>query len=393
VIPDDHDPIELTRTLSKKSLYYFAKAVLNFDRMKAHLHLPFANYIQLYPWNDGPETSNRKLAWMPRKHFKSTICSVALALWLLIHDRNTTICLMSAKEDNPKKWLRQIKQIITDNGWFRKCFPEIRPGGKWDELEIEITRDKSMSGQAQASITAASLTGGQASQHYRHLILDDPINEKMAQSELAIEGARERYEYLESLLKDWYSSSFLFVGTPYGRGDPMDYAREQEVSQGLRLFWGVGALGEFDCSPIIKEEYSQCIPNVVEGEPILPTEVPQVYLDYMKRKDIETFYLQYLCKPYDLGRNGFKFDLIREYIVEPDGNLKCECHPKHKHDLQQAKVIATWDPAATEDKKNCRNAILIMAEFRCGCRFMLDEWADWVETDVATIKMAEAAIP
>jgi len=299
---------------------------------------------------------------------------------------------MSAKEVNAKKWLRQIKQIILGNGFFRKCFPEIRPGGKWDELEIEITRDVQMTGEAQASITATTLLGGQASQHWNHLILDDPVNEKMAQSEDSIENATERYEYIESLLKDWETSSFLFVGTPYGRGDPMEYAIENEVSQGHRLFWGIGAEGDFTCSKGLDEEYPWIVPKVTPGEPILPSEVPREYLEYMKKKDLETYYLQYLCKPYELGRNGFDLDLIRDYILDRDGfTLKCECHAHHHHDLRDGSVIATWDPAVTEDKKNCRNAIAIMVEFECGCRFYLDEWADWVETDKAIDKMTELA--
>lgn len=326
---------------------------------------------------------------MPREHFKSTVCSVALPLWLLIHDRNTTIALISAVDKNTKKWLRQIKHIIQYNKWFRTLFPEIRPADKWDETEIEIVRDISLSGQAQASITASSITSGQASQHYQHIILDDPVNEKVAQSEKMLETAVELYKYLESLLKDWEKSTMTLVGTPYGRGDVLEYAMEHDVRNGERLFWGIGALGEFQLSPEI-EHIKEIYPVYNEGEPIFPEECPSAKLEHLRKQDVEVFYLQYLCKPYDLGRNGFDLDLIRDIQLLEDGyTLRCDCHPTHVHDLRKASVIATWDPAATEDKKNCRAAIMVMAQFPCGCRVMLDSWLEWAEPDKQINQMVE----
>ena len=118
---------EEVRAYSKKSLFYFAATVMGFKDMTPNLHLPFCNYMQMLPWFGGPQNSRRKLGIMPREHFKSSVVSCALPLWLLIHDPNTTIALISAKDDNTKKWLRFIKSTITNNQMFRWAFPEIRP--------------------------------------------------------------------------------------------------------------------------------------------------------------------------------------------------------------------------------------------------------------------------
>ena len=107
------------RRRSKKSLFYFAKTVCGMTDLKASFHLAYANYAQLYPWNGGPPASNRKIGIMPREHFKSSIGTVAKAIWLLLHNRSWTIGIMSVKEDHPKKWLRQIKHIIEKNPIFR----------------------------------------------------------------------------------------------------------------------------------------------------------------------------------------------------------------------------------------------------------------------------------
>ena len=362
-------------------LYYFAKAVCGFGRMKEHLHLPFCNYIQLHPWNDGPERSNRKHAWMPREHFKSTICSVAFPLWLLsCHDRNATIALISAHSDNTKKWLRQIKNIIEHNGFFRWAFPEIRPGGKWDEEEIVITRDQSVSGDAQASITAYSINSGLASQHHSYIILDDPVNEQVAKSDVEMAKAVSLFVHLEEILKGWKESGFLLVDTPWGRED-VHHAALGEERRGYRLKWGIGVLGDFEISASLKSR-DELLPQVTPGKPILPTECDEDKLQHISQQPggVEKLHMQYYCKPFDSGRNGFALDLIRDFAIFPDGMLKCDCHSSHNHHLRLASVCAVSDPAYTEDKKNCESAIQIGAKFPCECRFLLAEWGGHVIT-------------
>jgi hypothetical protein len=102
-------------------------------------------------------------------------------------------------------------------------------------------------------------------------------------------------------------------------------------------------------------------------------------LQQLEAEDVEKYYLQYLCKPYDLNRNGFDLDLIRPYALLADYTIKCDCHPFHNHNLEDMRVVGTCDPAASQDKAACRSAIAIMAKASCGCRFLLDEWADRVD--------------
>ena len=371
------------RRRSKESLYYFAKSVLGFDRLTKDLHLPFSNYIQLHPWNGGEWVSLRKIAWMPREHFKSTICSVALPLWLLIHDRNLTIALISAHSDNTGKWLRQIKNIISYNGIFRWAFPEIRRGEKWDEEEIAITRDQDLSGNAQASITAYSINSGLASQHHKYIILDDPVNEQVARSPVEMESAVQLFIHLEEILRGWHESGFLMVGTPWGREDVLNEALKQE-RRGTRVKWGIGALGDFEISESLAK-HTRLIPTLVQGEPILPGECDWKKLEEIKAQDLEKYYMQYLCKPFDEGRNGFDLDLIRDYAHMPDGSFKCDCLADHYHNLSQMAVIGVADPAYTQDKKNCESAFLFVAKALCECRFILEEWGghiippDWID--------------
>ena len=381
------------RERAKKSLYYFAKAVCGKNKLAAHLHKPFANFISLHPWHDpwrgdAPWETLRKVTWLPRDHYKSTVCSEAFPLWLLIHDPNRTILLLSAKEENTAKWLSSIKSII-NSPYFRWAFGDVvarDPNGKWDQNQITIKREIAT---PQASITASSIKAGLASQHYDYIILDDPVDEQVARSAAEMETAVWLFLHLEEILKDWDTSGLLLVGTPWGREDVLAEALKHErptedaygnVVQGSRVKWGVGALGEFHISDALAHR-DELLPKVTPGKPILPSVCNERRLEEIKKQSIEKLHFQYLCKPYQEGQNGFRLNKIREFAEFPDGRIHCDCHPSHKHHLSEMAVVIVSDPAYTEDKNNCESSILVGAKAPCGCRFLLYEWGDFVTTD------------
>ena len=360
-------------------LYYFTKAILNQNKLKKHLHLPFCNSLQLHPWNGGPKYSHRTVHWMPREHFKSTCASKAFPLWLLACvDRNMTIALVSANEKNTSKWLRFIKDQVEFNGVFRALFPEIRPGDKWDQNEIIITRDRGADAQTQASITALSIGSGLASQHFDYLICDDLVNEQTvaaADSTIQMEKAINLYHALEDILQGWEDSKgFRVVGTPWGREDVIWEALKEE-KMGKRMKWGIGALGKFEVSKSYGEFLPDVTPDVTEGEPILPTECNWDKLNFLKGRNREQFQLQYLCDPYIDGHNGFDLNKIAKAAYLPDGTLQCACpeHRLHKHHIRFASTVAVSDPAYTKDKRGCESATLVGSLLPCGCRFLLEE--------------------
>jgi hypothetical protein len=282
---------------------------------------------------------------------------------------------MSAKEDHPKKWLRQIKQIIEQNPIFQSVFPEIQKDpAKWDDMEILIKRPTSLTGQAQASITAASMLAGQASQHYDHIIVDDPVNERIAKSEPLMNEAKNTFDHVEALTKDYKTSSFDVIGTPWGRSDVLKHVMDTDVAIGQRLFWWLNARGEFKMSERLYKEHPECAVDLPKGKPIFPERVPESKLRRIENKRPEEYYLQYLCKPYTGGRNGYNMAMIRNFALHASGNIQCECHPEHDHSLANMTVVGLSDPAVTEDKRGCESSLLIVAKAACGCRFLLEEY-------------------
>lgn len=362
-------------------LYLFVNWVMDRPKLKPHLHLPFCNFIQLHEWNGGPDKSSRKVAYMPREHFKSTVCSESFPLWLLATvDRNMTIAMVSAVDKNPKKWLRKIKETIEHNDRFKWLYPEIRKGHKWDEEEIVITRDRGTGAEVQASVTAYSIRSGLASQHHDYIICDDLVNEQTAGSAVEMARAVELYQSLEEILKGWHDSrGFLVVGTPWGREDVLHEALKEEA-RGMRYKWGIGALGEFELSESLYKDYPEMVPKVQVGKPILPTECNEEKLEHIKAQSLDKYYLNYLCKPFDEGRNGFDLSLVGDFAEFPDGRLSCECHPNHYHHLEQGTTTAVSDPAYTKEKSEdrCESSILIANMQPCGCRFLMHDWGGQV---------------
>ena len=366
-------------------LFFFTKAIMMRPKLQENLHLPFANFIQLHAWNGGPRLSNRKVAYLPREHFKSTIVSESFPLWLLACvDRNMTIAIVSAVQQNPEKWLRKIRTTIEHNTLFRWAFPEIRPGEKWDATELVVTRDKGLGSEVQASISGYSLKSGLASQHHDYIICDDLVNEQTAGSAVEMNRAIELYHSLEEILKGWLDSKgFLVIGTPWGREDVIHEAMK-EVERGTRYIWGMGTgCQEIEMMPhfVLSEELKllfpkELIPTCPMDSPILPSECGVEKLLHIKNQSTEKLYLNYGCKPYDAGRNGFNLQLVRNFAELPDGTLECECHRDHKHHLKDATVAVSSDPAYIKGKENCETSILMAAGFACGCKFLLDEWGE-----------------
>jgi len=317
---------------------------------------------------------------MPRDHYKSTCASESLPLWGLIRDRNTSFALISAHHDNTKKWLNSIKNTIEYNRLFRFAFREIRPGEKWDEEQIRVTREHGYAEKVQASIATFSINSGLASQHFPNVILDDAINEQSAKSESEVATAVQLFRDLEDILDDWETSNFWVVGTPWPGGADVHQEFLRFERMGSWLKWGIGVLGDFEISEAIADR-PELRPNVTIGQPILPEACPWDKINYIRETDIERYYYQYLCKPHEAGRNGFDIGAIKDFALFPDGRLECQCHSTHRHYLAEMCLIGLSDPAFTEDKRGCESSITFVAKARCQCRFVLEEWGGFVPPD------------
>lgn len=407
---DEQELVHATlRDMCQRSLYVLNKGVLGFKDLTPSLHLPFCNFLQLSPESSGLRQARLKGGIMPRNHFKSTNSSVGKPVWLLINDPQVTINVISAVEENSIGWLGAVQRVFMRNERFQWLFPDLIPKD-WHAVEKSKTRfvcrrDEGAMPEPQPSIQATSIVGGQASKHVRHVILDDPVNEMTVDSPRLVDRAVGLYKLLESTLQDYESSTIDLVATPWGFGDVVEYALENEVAEGEMLLWKIGCYGEFYCSPEIAlpefvpanipmdglfdaplHEGSQC--HIVKGEnggkPIFPERYPVAELERIEKKyGPFLFSCNYRCAPFDPSQSGFKPDYINYFTRELDGSLNCTCkhHPKCDHALGECHVVMTVDPAWSDTDDAAESAICIMALAPDGCRFLLKAWSDKVEPD------------
>lgn len=353
------------RKEAKSSLYTFCRGVVGHKDMVPHFHLEACNFLQQFPWNGGPPESRMKMLKIAREHLKSSMASVGMPPWLLVHDPDTTILMCSARRRNTRKWLKAGKEVI-EKPFFQWLFPEVKPDrGNWSKDDCSVVRSADAILSGTPSITATSMDSGQASGHYKHIIDDDLIDEKSAKSPTLVWEARERFKLHDALMDDWVNSTLTLVGTPWGFADVLEYAEEFLVGPGRMM----------------KMERS-CYKE--DGTPVWPERHPDFKLKQLE----ETwgpilFALQWLVSTKKPKGEGFPIEMLKYYRKQSDFSLKCDCpaHASHVHKLSEMVVICTVDPAFSDSEDNAETAIVVSALAPCDCRFVLDTWAGHVDTE------------
>lgn len=397
------------RDAGKRSLYVFNKGVLGFRDLTPSLHLPYCNFLQLSPDTSGIRAARLKAAIMSRNLFKSTNSSVGKPLWLLVNDPQATVNIINAVEENAVGWLQAIQRVVRLNPVFRWLYPEIIPqdwrSGDASKTRFTVRRDESLMPEPQPSIQVSGITSGQASKHVRHIILDDPVNEQTFNKPTLIDRAVGLYKLLESTLQDYEMSTIDLVATPWGFGDVVEYALENEVAHGSMLLWKVNCYGDFYISPEIAqteflpfwdkgkrpsdlvyrslgESSSVEMPFMAstKGEPVFPERYPREELQRIEKKyGPFMFSANYLVDPFDNAQAGFSASHIHYFNRAIDGTIKCDCHKEHKHRIQDLHLVATVDPAWSDNDDAADSAIVVGGMAEDGCRFLFKAWADQVD--------------
>ena len=151
----------------KKSLFFLARAILGFADFHEDIHLPICRVLE----NHG----NRKIIIvLPRDWFKSTLGSIALAIFEAINNPNIRILIVQNSHGNACKKLQAIKQIFEKNKLFKALYPEILPnsGDRWSNECLTVNRTAA---HPEGTIEAAGTGTAVISRHYDLIIEDDTV--------------------------------------------------------------------------------------------------------------------------------------------------------------------------------------------------------------------------
>jgi hypothetical protein len=185
------------KRLCEKDLYYFTKYILGYDKLEPRPHSTLCRFLEDNKWKD-------TMLLAPRGTYKSTIGTVAFAIWMLVQDPNYRILISSADVTNSKGWLNEIRMHFESNDIFRELYGDWVPrlskekAKSWHTTAIRVTTCTRKTGTN--SVVASGLKVSKVSQHYDMCIGDDWMNEKTVASRDQINKVEDHVQMITPIL-------------------------------------------------------------------------------------------------------------------------------------------------------------------------------------------------
>lgn len=220
------------KKLCEGSLYHFAKYVLGeakFDRtFTPHLHK------QACDWLQDMKLGRRKLMMLPVVHLKTSICSNAFPLHVLIQPEENNIyfpgvagsdariLLNGETQQKAKKNLSICTQHMVSNPILRALWKNVfwadpaKESPLWKDEAVVVKRKKIV---GEPSIYAIGVGTALHGDHYDVIIPDDLATMEAAQSEIIMAKADFHRRGLMSRLDDLNYSIIVGVGTHWTAND------------------------------------------------------------------------------------------------------------------------------------------------------------------------------
>jgi phage terminase large subunit-like protein len=374
------------------SLFYFTRVCLGRRRLTESFHLPFCLSLEREFLKDVYE--------IPRDHFKSTICSEALPMWLTLpfmqsdedafltqgygdeyirflkrmHNPMRRNLLVSENVTNAAKLGKRIEYHFQSNAIFRGCFSEILPTSSetWTSYSMHVNRGKfGGASHGEGSFDFLGVGGALQSRHYDNLFEDDLIGRKAIQSPSVMDQSIEYHKLLIGAFDSQdaeHENNELVVANRWGFHDLNSHIRENEPWFVIHSHSALGGCCDAHPSdtPIFPEEFSF-----------------EKLMRFKQRLGSYHFSCQFLNNPISPEDADFKSEWLKYYSFErgDDGGVRIqqESHdglhykPFPYHHLQVAMAV---DPAHSGNSGagRARHAIVVWGQLDDDY-FLLDAWA------------------
>lgn len=212
----------------KRSFYFFAKGILNYDWLTDKIHKPLCDILQ-------DESNTRVMAVLPRGWLKSTVCTIAFPIWLTAYNPDLRVLIVQNTFGNAVKKLSSIKDQWESNELLRAMFPECLPGksNRWSSDALELNRKKP---SAEATYECAGTKTKVTSRHYDLIVeddtvapdLDDLTSNNVIPSQDDINQAIGWHKLMYPLLVDMGKSRSVVVGTRWAQEDLISYVASSQ---------------------------------------------------------------------------------------------------------------------------------------------------------------------
>jgi predicted phage terminase large subunit-like protein len=383
---------ELTRENGRRSLYFFATAILKWDKIEAVPHRSVCDFMQKVP-------KQRKVILIPRDTYKSTVGSKSLPLWILIQKDfcglpgpEHRILLSSFASQNAAKQIKSIRQQVERNETFRWLYHDIIPDisrTTWSDTNLLFPRE-GMYGED--TIEAAGVDTHIVSRHYTVQIKDDLEDLAAMMSPAVRNRVKEYYRSAEALFVDEQNAFDLLIGTRWGVDDLYSdiIAKESDTYEFFvrPLLWT-----REDLERDLRESEESQRPAIWNMDPdihapdpdkkyfFFPRLFPEESCSRLRKKQGQfMFSMLYQNNPKDPALAEFRDTDIGWFRLNQDGDLVIEHHNGEIEtlDFDTLKRVLMWDPASGERdiKRNSRNAMVVAGQDSRSRVFILDAFAE-----------------
>ncbi len=302
------------RAKSKSSLFFFAYFVLGFTDLTKDIHRPICRDLQNY-------TVNTRIGIvLPRTWFKSSIGSIAYAIWRAINNPNVRVLIAQNTMTNAKKKVNSIKAIFETNELLQVLFPEIMPTGRapWSSECLTVNRRLAApEGTFEPAGTGTAVT----SRHYDVVIQDDTVapdfdqmtGEVQQPTQIEIDKAIGFHKMCHPLLLHPTKSQIVIIGTRWAPKDLIGWILENGPGYKIisrSALEKPGQIGE----PATKDQ---------GGKPIWDRFNEEVLEELELSIGIFMFHMLYLNIPTASINQVFKRSYIQYYEKMPRDLLFC----------------------------------------------------------------------
>ncbi len=374
------------------SLFYFTKVALGRRRLTEAFHLPFCLSLEREFLKDVYE--------IPRDHFKSTICSEALPMWLTLpflpsdeemflrngygdeyinflkrmHNPMRRNLLVSENVTNAAKLGKRIEYHFQSNAIFRGCFSEILPTSSetWTSYSMHVNRSKfGGASHGEGSFDFLGVGGALQSRHYDNLFEDDLIGRKAIQSPAVMDQSIEYHKLLIGAFDSQdaeHENNELVVANRWGFHDLNSHIRENEPWFVIHSHSALGG----------------CCGAHPPDIPIFPEEFSfEKLMRFKQRLGSYHFSCQFLNNPISPEDADFKSEWLRYYsfIRRDDGAalIRRESHDGLVYKdfpIAHLQVAMAVDPAHSGNSGagRARHAIVVFGQLDDDY-FLLEAWA------------------
>ena len=338
------DFLNKLRELSKSSLYFLSRAILGFSDLTPHLHQEVCNIVQDF-------SHKHELILLPRKHFKSTISTISLPIWIHLQDfipslqmRGSDVRILIANESatNSEHFLSIIENLWDTNELLNILFPELVPDKstrkRWNAKEMLLNRRAVW---PEASIETIGVGGAAQSRHYEVHILDDLIGKEAMESEVIMEKAITWYDYSESLSVSPIRYVSRVLGTRWSKKDLYQHIIEKDAKKFFVYT-------------------RECREN---GKPIFPEWYTNEYYEDLLAKNPAHYLSQYCNNPTDPVSCDFKESWLKYYTFERQKD-KLYIHFQDDDKLypySDLDMVGAFDPSVDEKPTASKRAITYAA--------------------------------